>query len=86
MKKKAIYLVAALCLVFVACGKEHQCKCTTTDIPDDGLLKLLTIDGGMDCEDIHTMGFEVHYVDSTDGSHSLMRTEMHDVSCRDYAD
>lgn len=86
MKKKALYAVAALCMVLAACGKEHQCKCTTTDVPDDGLLKLMTIDGGMSCDDIHTMGYEVHVVDSTDGSHSLVRIEMHEVSCRDYAD
>ena len=49
-------------------------------------MKLMTIDGGMSCDDIHTMGYERHVVDSTDGSHSLVRVEMHEVSCRDYAD
>lgn len=86
MKKKVFaILLAAGALCLASCGKEHQCKCVTTDVPDDGLLKIMNIDGGLDCEDIHVMGFEVHTTDSVDGSHSLARTEMHDVSCRDYA-
>lgn len=85
MKRTAFLLLAGLCLVAAGCGKEHRCKCTTTDIEDDGLLKIITIDGSLGCDDISEMGIENKIV-SEDGVQTLERVEMHTVSCRDYAD
>lgn len=86
MKRKVFAVGLAAMALLCACGKEHQCKCVTTDVPDDGLLKIMTVDAGLGCDDIHTMGFEVHITDSTTGAHTLTRQEMHEVSCRDYAE
>lgn len=86
MKKRTILLglIAAVVLLVQGCAKEHQCKCTATDVQND-LLKVLTVDKGMKCESVTEMGFEVKEV-TTDGVHSLRRTEMHPVKCREYAD
>lgn len=65
-----------------ACGKEHQCKCVTTDVEDDGLLKYFVIDGSISCDDITEMAFEEHV--SVEGGTSLHRVEVHKVSCREY--
>lgn len=89
MKKKVFIGFAALMgLVAVAglsgCGKEHQCKCVTTDVEDDGLLKYFVVEGSIACEDITEMAFEEHV--ATEGGTSLQRVEVHKVSCRSYGD
>ena len=83
--RKIILPVVMLCaLSIVSCGKERQCKCTTTDVPDDGLLKVLVLDGSLSCDDITLMGIE-RKTTSDDGTQTIVREEMHEVSCRDYA-
>lgn len=73
-----------VCLMGLAglssCSKEHQCKCVTTDVEDDGLLKYFVVEGSIACEDITEMAFEEHH----DGS--LREVEVHKVSCRRYGD
>ena len=84
MKKTLLLALPVLVMLFAACGKERQCKCTTTDVPDDGILKLMIVDNSMSCDDIKVMGVESTTI-LDDGTQSLKRTEMHTVSCRDYA-
>lgn len=67
-----------------SCSKEHQCKCVTTDVQDDGLLKYFVVEGSISCEDITEMSFEEHI--SVEGGTSLHRVEVHKVSCRSYGD
>lgn len=87
MKRKILIAAGAALLMVLAaaCNKERQCKCITTDIPDDGLLKVMVVDNGLKCESITEMAFEQHVV-TDEGHHSLTRTEVHQVSCRDYAE
>lgn len=87
MKRKIMIVagVALMTLLAAACNKERQCKCVTTDVPDNGLLKIMFVDNGMKCENITEMAFEEHIV-TEDGQHSLTRTDIHTVSCRDYAE
>ena len=84
MTKKilAVALMGVFCLA--GCSKQRQCKCVTTDVPDDGLLKVLVVDNQIKCEDITEMGFEKKDVDTATGQQTLTRYEMHTVSCRDY--
>lgn len=84
MTKKILPLAILVLLALASCGKQRQCKCVTTDVPDDGLLKVLVVDNGIKCEDITEMGFERKDVDSVSGQQTLSRYEMHTVSCRDY--
>ncbi len=86
MKKRILPLmIVALTLALTGCAKEKQCKCTTTDVPDDGLLKVLVDDGGMKCSDITEMAIE-EKVQDENGNYTLRRTEVHKVTCRDYAE
>lgn len=87
MKRKITILAAAIVCVLLAaaCNKERQCKCVTTDVPDNGLLKIMVVDNGLKCDAIKEMAFEQHIV-TEDGQHSLIRTDIHQVSCRDYAE
>lgn len=80
--KKILPIAIFALLVLTSCSKQRQCKCVTTDIPDDGLLKVMVVDNQIKCEDIKEMGFEIKTVNE-DGQ-TLERTEMHTVSCRDY--
>lgn len=80
--KKIVYIAILATLTLASCGKQRQCKCVTTDVPDDGLLKVLVVDNQIKCEDIQEMGFEIKTV--TEEGQTLERTEMHTVSCRDY--
>ncbi|MBR1799650.1 MAG: hypothetical protein IJ761_07160 [Bacteroidales bacterium] len=83
MKKTLPFAIALLLsATLFSCSKSHQCKCVTTDIPDDGLLKIMIVDKGMSCDDIRSMAMEQKYVE--DSIQTLIRTEVHDVSCRDY--
>ena len=84
MKKILLPALLLCAVVFASCGKERQCKCVTTDVPDDGLLKILVVDHSMSCDDIKLMGIEKKST-TTDGTQSLVREEMHEVSCREYA-
>ncbi|MBR4772816.1 MAG: hypothetical protein IK010_00110 [Bacteroidales bacterium] len=84
MKKKILPLMIVV-LSLAGCAKDKQCKCVTTDVPDDGLLKVLVVDGGMKCSDIVEMAIEVKDRDEN-GNYTLRRTEVHKVKCRDYAE
>lgn len=84
MKKKILPLMI-VALSLVGCAKDKQCKCVTTDVPDDGLLKVLVVDGSMNCSDIVEMAIEVKDRDEN-GNYTLRRTEVHKVKCRDYAE
>lgn len=89
MKKKILVCTVAMMglvglMGLSSCSKEHQCKCVTTDVPDDGLLKYFVVEGSIACEDITEMAFEEHV--STENGTSLHRVEVHKVSCRSYGD
>ncbi len=84
MTKKLLPLAALVSLALCSCGKERQCKCMTTDVPDDGILKVLVVDHSLKCESITEMGFEQKVV--TEDGQTLQRVDMHTVSCRDYAE
>lgn len=80
---KKIFPIALLALITLcSCSKERQCKCVTTDVPDDGLLKVLVVDHSMKCSNITEMGFEQKVV--TENGQTLQRVDMHKVSCRDW--
>ena len=78
--------LAALLFLAAGCAREHQCKCVTETPPDDGLLKIMVVEGSMNCEDIKEMSFEIHAVDSTNNARSLARRDVRTVSCREYGD
>ena len=80
-----VVLLAAATMTLASCSKEHQCKCVTTDVPDSGLLQILTVDDGLECEGIKQMAIERHIVTS-DGHFSLERIENHTVKCREYGE
>lgn len=84
MTKKILAVSVLALLSLASCSKQRQCKCVTTDVADDGLLKVLVVDNGIKCEDIKEMGFEKKDVDTATGQQTLTRYEMHTVSCRDY--
>lgn len=86
--KKTIVRILALAAVLLAagCSKTHQCKCATTDVPDDGVLKIMTVGPSIGCSDIRQMAFEIHVVDSGTRSHALERREVHEVECRAYGE
>ena len=80
-----LFLAAALLasLALSACSdKEHQCKCVPED-GDDTHLEILFAGPGVKCEDITETAFEERIM-SEDGTHTLRRTEVHKVNCRDY--
>lgn len=78
--------LAVAILLAVGCSKSHQCKCVTTDVNDDGALKLITVGGGTGCDDITEWAYEIQVVDSAARSHSLARRETHTVKCREYGE
>lgn len=82
MMKKILPLAILALLTLASCGKQRQCKCVTTDVADDGLLKVLVVDNNIKCEDISVMGFEIKT--TNEEGQTLERTEMHTVSCREY--
>lgn len=86
--KKRLFFAGVMCMVGLAglagCSKEHQCKCETTDVEDDGTLKVFVLEGSISCEDITEMAFEKHV--SIEGGTTLERYEVHKVKCRSYGD
>ena len=85
MKKIVLMLAADVVLLFAAgCNKSQQCKCVTTDVEDDGTLKIFEVDGSISCEDITEMAFEEHV--AAEGGGSLHHVDVHQVKCRDYGD
>ena len=83
MKKRFIIPVAVLALTLAGCTKERHCKCTIDD-EVTAHEPVMVVDGGMRCSDITEMSIEVKYT-TEDGHHTLQRTEVHKVSCRDQA-
>ena len=85
MKKRLLplALVSVLAFTVTGCAKERQCKCT---IDDNVTLHepVFIVDGGMKCSDIKEIAIEVKYT-AEDGTHTLQRTEVHNVSCREQA-
>ena len=82
MKKKAILPALALtALLATGCGKERNCECTVEDVVNS-YNPVLVVDNGMKCSDITEIAIEEKYV-TDDGTHSLRRTEVHKVSCRE---
>ena len=85
MKKIVMLMAACAVLIFAAgCNKDHQCKCVTTDVPDDGTLKIFEVSSSISCESITEMAFEEHV--AAEGGGSLQRVDVHTVSCREYGD
>lgn len=83
--KKLFYMLAVAGVITLAgCSKEHQCKCVTTDIEDDGNLKVFVLEGSVSCEDITEMAFEEHV--SVEGGTTLRTVDVHKVNCRSYGD
>ena len=81
MKKTILIPVALLALTVAGCSKEHSCKCTI----DDEVVAhepVMIVDGGLKCSDIKEMAVEVKYT-TDDGVHTLQRTEVHKVTCRE---
>ncbi len=87
MKKKIFMAmsIAAVAMLAVSCGKEHQCKCVATEGEDLGKLHILVVDQSLKCSDITEMAFEKKVV-SEDGSQTLVRYDSYKVNCRDYGD
>lgn len=73
--------LALLALVATGCGKERNCECTVEDATYN-YNPLIVVDHSMKCSDITEMALEEKYV-TDDGTHSLHRTEVHQVSCHE---
>lgn len=84
--KKILLIAAAAMLMLASCNKERQCKCVYKDVEEDNSLRFIYVDGGMKCESITEMAEEKHITDSTSTppTHSLIRVDIHKVSCREY--
>ena len=85
MKKIVSIAVVLVALVAVSCNKERQCKCDYTD-GETNTIQLLTVDRGLSCSSITEMAIEQKVTDSVTGKPIFVRTEVHPVSCRDYAE
>lgn len=73
--------LALLALAATGCGKERNCECTVEDATYN-YNPLIVVDHSMKCSDITEMALEEKYV-TDDGTHSLHRTEVHQVSCHE---
>lgn len=71
-------------VLFAACNREHECKCTYTSIENDQLFKVFVVDGSISCEDIVMMGYEEHI--ATEQGQSLRRVDTLRMECRDFGD
>ena len=54
MKKHILTLVSVAfgLLLLAACSREHKCKCTYNDTPNDDQYKVFVVDGSISCDDI----------------------------------
>ena len=77
-------LLAAGMLFSVACSREHQCKCTYSNDPNDNQFKVFTVDGSISCDDLVMMGFEEHV--ATEGVNSLHRVDTVRINCREFGE
>lgn len=86
MKKHILTLVSVAfgLLLLTACSREHKCKCTYNDTPNDDQYKVFVVDGSISCDDIVMMGFEEHV--ATEGVNSLHRVDTVRITCRDFGD
>lgn len=85
MKNKYLFELLALgLLVTVSCSREHQCKCTYANNPDDEQFKVFVVDGSISCDDLVMMGFEEHV--ATEGVNSLRRVDTVRINCRDFGE
>lgn len=81
---KKIIILPALALVTLlatGCGKERNCECTFEGMTSN-YNPVVVVDNGMKCNDIKEIAVEEKYV-TEDGTHSLHRTEVHKVNCRE---
>lgn len=81
MKKRILIPVAIFALMLAGCSKQRYCKCTLDSVVESHE-PVMVVDGGMRCSDITEMAVEVKYT-TDDGTHSLQRTEVHKVTCRE---
>ncbi len=84
--KKCLFFVmlGVVALMAAACSKEHQCKCTYANNPNDDQFKVFVVDGSISCEDLVLMGFEEHV--ATEGVNSLHRVDTLRINCRDFGE
>ena len=86
MKKMYLLLgvLTVAMLVLVGCSREHQCKCTYADNPNDEQFKVFVVDGSISCDDLVMMGYEEHV--ATEGVNSLRRVDTVRLNCRDFGE
>lgn len=86
MKKKYLFMgvLAVGMLTLAGCGREHQCKCTYSNNPNDDQYKVFVVDGSIACEDLVMMGYEEHV--ATEGVNSLHRVDTVRITCRDFGE
>ena len=84
-KKYLFYAVmAAGVMLSAACSREHQCKCTYADNPNDEQFKVFVADGSISCDDFVMMGYEEHV--ATEGVNTLHRVDTVRINCRDFGE
>lgn len=79
-----VIIAAVAALLLPACTREHQCRCSHSE--DGGHMMFFTVDRSLKCEDITEMSIERHIIDSTNGTPTLERIEVHQLSCHEYAE
>ena len=86
MKKKYLFfaMLTMGILLSVACSREHECKCTYSNNPNDEQFKVFVVDGSISCDDLVMMGYEEHV--ATEGVNSLRRVDTIRINCRDFGD
>ena len=83
--KKMYFLLGLMGLVSLCgCNKEHECKCTYSDDPNDVQFKVFVVDASISCNDLVMMGFEEHV--ATEGVNSLCRVDTLRINCRDFSE
>ena len=88
MKQKVIrpvfvifFFASLLAVLGTACSREHQCKCTNSDNPNDEQFKVFVVDGSISCDDLEMMAVEEH-----DDNSSLRRVDTVRLKCRDFGE
>lgn len=82
MKKRIIpAIVVFACLIAAGCGKEKQCICYYDNV-DAYYEKYIFVGPGLNCSDISEVSYE-NRVTTEEGSHTLQRSDIHQVHCRD---